>query len=89
MLEGLLISFTATALGIILAWLHVFFADAYLIKPLMAGWSVLYPSFYLSPHLEGSSLLFIMMLSIVPYMVATLIPAWKSAITDPAEIVQG
>ncbi len=89
MLEGLLISFTATALGIILAWLHVFFADAYLIKPLLAGWSVLYPSFHLSPHLEGSSLLFIMMLSVVPYMIATLIPAWKSAITDPAEIVQG
>lgn len=89
MVEGLLISFTATALGIILAWLHVFFADAYLIKPLLAGWSVLYPSFHLSPHLEGSSLLFIMMLSVVPYMIATLIPAWKSAITDPAEIVQG
>jgi ABC-type lipoprotein release transport system permease subunit len=89
MLEGLLISFTATVLGIILAWIHIFFTDAYLIKPLMAGWSVLYPSFHLVPHLEGSSLLFIMMLSIVPYMVATLIPAWKSAITDPAEIVQG
>lgn len=88
-IEGLLISFTATASGIILAWLHVFFADAYLIKPLMAGWSVLYPSFRLAPNTETSSLAFILLLSVVPYLAATLVPAWKSAVTDPAEIVQG
>ncbi|MCS7018060.1 MAG: FtsX-like permease family protein [Cytophagales bacterium] len=88
-IEGWLISFIATALGIILAWLHVFFADSYFIKPLMAGWSVLYPSFYLTPYVQFSSLLFIAILSIVPYIIATLVPAWKSAITDPAEIVQG
>jgi ABC-type lipoprotein release transport system permease subunit len=30
----------------------------------------------------------IMMLSIVPYLAATLIPAWRGAITDPADVLK-
>ncbi|MCS6967363.1 MAG: FtsX-like permease family protein [Cytophagales bacterium] len=87
LVEAFLISFSATGLGIILAWGHVFIADAAFLKPLLAGWSVLYPSFHLQPYVSLTSLFFIILLSVVPYLVATLVPAWRSAIADPAEIM--
>jgi ABC-type lipoprotein release transport system permease subunit len=88
MAEGLIISFTATILGLCLAFLHLFAFDAALLKPFMAGWSVLYPSFRLPFFIDLSSLLLVMMLAIVPYLTATLIPAWFAAITDPAEVMK-
>ncbi len=88
MAEGLIISFTATLLGLCLAFLHLFVFDSLLLKPFMAGWSVLYPSFQLPLSVDLSSLLLVVMLAIVPYLTATLIPAWFAAITDPAEVMR-
>jgi hypothetical protein len=87
--EGMVISLTATLLGIVLAWLHVFVWDAGVLKPLLAGWSVLYPKFHLEPVVEPGSVVVIILLAMVPYLTATLVPAWKGAITDPAEVMQG
>ncbi len=85
MSEGLLISFMATLLGILGAWVHLVVFDATLLKPFLAGWSVLYPSFQLPVSIDATNLLLIMLLSVVPYLATILIPAWLAAITDPAE----
>ena len=87
--EGVIISLTATLSGTILAYIHVFFLQAPLLKPFLIGWSELYPSYDLFPVLDLSSFLAIFSLSVIPYLTATLIPAWRGAITDPAEVMQG
>lgn len=87
--EGVIISLTATLSGMIFAYLHVFFFQAPLLKPFLIGWSELYPSYDLFPVFDMGSFLAIFSLSVIPYLTATLVPAWRGAITDPAEIMQG
>ncbi len=87
--EGIIISGTATLTGILVAYLHVFILQAPFLKPFLIGWSVLYPDYNLTPVLDGGSLLAIVVLSVIPYLSATLIPAWRGAITDPAEVMRG
>ena len=87
--EGIIISVTATLLGILTSLFHIFVFDAWLIKPFFIGWSVLYPDYNLKMVIDGSSLLIIFLISVIPYLSASVIPAWKGAITDPAETLQG
>lgn len=86
--EALIISLSATLLGLVLAYLHIFLFDASFLKPFLAGWSVLYPSFELPLSVDFGDLLLIAILSIVPYLTASIIPAWFAAVTDPAEIMR-
>jgi ABC-type lipoprotein release transport system permease subunit len=88
MYEGLIISLSATLLGVLLAYWHVFVFDGFIFRYFLVGWSVVYPHFKLLPVLHIGDWLNIMALSVVPYLSATLIPAWRGAITDPAEIMR-
>ena len=87
--EGIIISLTATLMGILASLFHIFVFDAWLIKPFFIGWSVLYPDYNLRMVIDGSSLLIVFLISVIPYLSASVIPAWKGAITDPAEVIQG
>ena len=86
--EGAIIAVTATLSGILIAYIHVFWLQAPLLKPFLIGWSVLYPAYDLPAIVQPGSLLLVFSLSVIPYLAATLIPAWRGAITDPAEIMQ-
>ncbi len=86
--ENLLISGMATLSGMLIAYGHVFWLGAPILRPFLVGWSVLYPQYNLVPYLDGGSLLLIVMLSVVPYLSAGLYPAWRGAITDPADIMR-
>jgi cell division protein FtsX len=86
--EGGLVAILATSIGILFAFLHVFIFKAPLLKPLLAGWSVLYPSFHLYPLVSVGDILAIFALSLFPYLTATLIPAWKAAVTEAAEVMR-
>ena len=87
--EGIVISVTATLLGILASLFHIFIFDAWLIRSFFIGWSVLYPDYNLKMVIDGSSLLIIFLISVIPYLSASVIPAWKGAIADPAEAMQG
>ena len=87
--EGIIISITATLLGILASLFHIFVFNAWLIKPFFIGWSILYPDYNLKMIIDGSSLLIVFLISVIPYLTASVIPAWKGAITDPAEVIQG
>ena len=87
--EGIFISVTATLLGILASLFHIFIFDAWLIRSFFIGWSVLYPDYNLKMVIDGSSLLIIFLISVIPYLSASVIPAWKGAIADPAEAMQG
>lgn len=86
--EGMLISFTAFLLGILLAYGHVYLTSAALFAPVLKGWAVLYPRFRAVPYLDASQLATLFFLTVVPYTIATLIPSWRAATVDPDSVMR-
>jgi ABC-type lipoprotein release transport system permease subunit len=87
--ESFLVSFIAFAFGCSLAYLHVVFFDASLFRPVLMGWSVIRPNLQLLPNLEVADLLLILCYSVLPYMAATVIPAWRCAIVPADSAMRG
>lgn len=86
--EGLLISLTAFLVGYVAAYLHVFHAAAALFEPVLKGWAVLYPSFQLTPHIDGLQVATLFFFTVVPYTAAVLVPIWRAATTDPDTVMR-
>lgn len=86
--EGGLISIGAFLIGTVLAYAHVFLLGAPLFAPVLKGWSVIYPEFRLAPHVDGLQLSTLFLLTVVPYMAATLVPIWRAASADPDRIMR-
>ncbi len=87
--EGCVISLTSFLAGILLAYAHVFLASAPLLAPVLKGWSTLYPRFRLVPDLDPYLLGVLFLLTVVPYTVATIVPSWRVATTDPGAAMRG
>ena len=81
--EGAVISLSAFAAGILLAYIHVFFSSSVLFEPVLKGWSVLYPKFRLTPFVSAYQVITLFFLTVIPYTVATIVPSWRAAIVDP------
>jgi ABC-type lipoprotein release transport system permease subunit len=86
--EGLVICLTAFAVGVIAAYLHVFFASAPLFEHALKGWAVLYPSFKLSPDVDFYQLAVAFALTVLPYVLITIVPAWRTSTTDPDAVMR-
>ncbi|BBA34398.1 uncharacterized protein sS8_2446 [Methylocaldum marinum] len=81
--EGAVISLTAFLAGVILAYIHVFFTHSLVFGPALKGWSTLYPQFKLMPFVSAEQLTTLFFLTVVPYTVSTIVPAWRAATIDP------
>ncbi|GAB4337765.1 MAG: FtsX-like permease family protein [Desulfobulbaceae bacterium] len=77
--EGLVVAGLAFLAGCTMAYVHVAFFEASLFRPMLIGWSVIHPPFRLVPDLRFGHFLLIFCLSVLPYLAATVIPAWRSA----------
>ena len=86
--EGAIISLSAFLLGYLAAYLHVFYASAGLFEPVLKGWAVLYPEFQLVPFVDGLQVATLFFFTVFPYTVATIIPIWRAAITDPDTVMR-
>ncbi|MCU0766016.1 MAG: FtsX-like permease family protein [Gammaproteobacteria bacterium] len=86
--EGAIVSLTAFLLGYLAAYAHVFLADAALFEPVLKGWAVLYPRFALVPTVDGLQLATLFFFTVFPYTVATIVPIWRAAITDPDTVMR-
>ena len=82
--ESLIISGLAFLAGCSAAFLHVHFFDASLFKPVLVGWSVIHPNLELVPAVSMGDFILIFSFTVLPYLAATVIPAWRSAIV-PAD----
>ncbi|MEI2770553.1 MAG: FtsX-like permease family protein [Candidatus Competibacter sp.] len=87
--EGALLSLTAFLVGYTLAWWQVFHGGARLFMPVLKGWAVLYPDFQLTPAVDGQQILVLLAVTVLPYIIATLIPSWRAAIADPDAAMRG
>jgi ABC-type lipoprotein release transport system permease subunit len=86
--EGAALSLTAFLLGYLLAYVHVFYFSAALFAPVLKGWAVLYPDFRPLPFVDGLQVATLFFFSVFPYTVATIIPIWRAAITDPDQVMR-
>lgn len=86
--EAITVSLTAFLFGSLLAYVHVFVASAPLFEPVMKGWSVLYPEYRLTPFISPYEVATLFFLTVVPYIVATVIPSWRASIVDPDSIMR-
>lgn len=86
--EGIVISFTAFLAGLMLAYLHVFLADATLFGHALKGWATLYPKFTLKPMVDPFQIATLFFLTVVPYSLITIIPAWRAASGDPDAVMR-
>ena len=86
--EGGIISFSAFMLGYLGAYAHVFLASAGLFEPVLKGWAVLYPEFHPLPVVDGLQVATLFFFTVFPYTVATIIPIWRTAITDPDQVMR-
>jgi len=81
--EGTVISLLAFLLGVIAAYCHVFLLPVPLFAHALKGWAVLYPSFRLTPFVDAYQLAVLFMLTVLPYLAATIVPSWRAASIDP------
>jgi cell division protein FtsX len=86
--EGAVLSLSSFFLGVLLAYVHVFFLSAGLLAPALKGWAVLLPKFRLIPAVDGAQLVALFFLTVVPYSVATIIPAWRTSVVDPDAVMR-
>jgi len=86
--EGAIISLTAFFSGYLFAYIHVFYSSAMLFTPVLKGWAVLYPDFKPILYVDGLQVATLFSFIVFPYTVATIIPVWRAAITDPARGMQ-
>jgi ABC-type lipoprotein release transport system permease subunit len=86
--EGAIISLSAFLIGYLAAYVHVFFASASLFEPVLKGWAVLYPQFQLAPYVDGLQLATLFFFTVFPYVLATIIPVWRTSITDPDAVMR-
>lgn len=86
--EGLIISFSAFLVGVIGAYLHVYVARGLLFEHALKGWGVLYPRFDLLPSVDFYQLASLLGLTVFPYALMTIIPAWRAATMDPDTVMR-
>ena len=86
--EGAILSLTAFFLGYLLAYLQVFHLSAFLFDPVLKGWAVLYPDFRPVPYVDGLQVATLFFFTVFPYTVATIVPIWRAAVTDPDAVMR-
>jgi len=87
--EGLVISLSAFLLGTLIAYLHVFFAGAPLLRAVLQGWSVMFPPFSLAPLIDFELLGVLAAATILPYLASSVVPAWQAAVASPDQVLRG
>ena len=87
--EGIVLALNSYLAGLLLAYVHVFYLGAPLLKPVLLGWSRLYPEFELTPAVSFEDLMLIFVISVVPFLAAVVVPSWRASTIDPDEAMRG
>ncbi len=87
--EGVLVGFCGAVLGIFAAYLFVFYARAPGLSSVLLGWSSIYPSLDLVPAVTLSQVVVLICLVVLPFVAAGTVPAWRTAMRDPHQLLRG
>jgi len=86
--ESLLVGALACALGLLLGYAWVFWFGAPGLRPALVGWSVLYPRAALTPAVDFGQLLGVTLAVLGPFVMLSIVPAWRAASTDPLDAMR-
>jgi ABC-type lipoprotein release transport system permease subunit len=89
LIESLAISILGGSLGISLAIVYDFVFQAPLLSGFILGWSLALINGGIPLVISAQTIFMIYTVSIVPVLVATVVPAWRNAITDPDIVLRG
>jgi ABC-type lipoprotein release transport system permease subunit len=78
--ESATVAFFAFLTGWLLSWIHVGYFAGALFRPIFLGWSVLRPTFTMIPPLVVSDFILVFSISVLPYLCATAVPAWRAGV---------
>ena len=88
--ESVLVAFFACGTGIVIAYAWVFGGSAWVLRPILAGWGVLYPAVALTPTIDPADLLGLATMVFFPFVGVALAPAHRRAsILDPLNAMRG
>jgi len=87
--EGLSLSLLSLLTGLILSYIHIALFNGVILSSVIRGWSVLFPGFQIEPSFPLYHIWLMTFCTIVPYVASTVIPTWKTAITDPDSVMRG
>lgn len=73
--------------GYLLGWLHIALFEGVIFRPVFLGWSVLRPNVHLVPQFAFGDMVLIFSLSVIPYLCATAVPAWRAAVVRADSVI--
>jgi ABC-type lipoprotein release transport system permease subunit len=88
-MESIILGVIAASIGVFTAIVYDLYLGAPVIKDFMLGWASVYPTFPLPIYVQLSSVGILYAIALFPLLVGSLVPAWKSAITEPDIAMRG
>ncbi len=89
MSESLILAAVGTALGVAIAYVWIFVFGAAGLRPAIAGFGVLQGETPLVPTLDVAQLFGLVLGVVGPFVLLSIVPAWRAAIVDPMEGMRG
>lgn len=83
MLQSVVISLTAFLMGIVGAYVYVYYFGAPGLRLALTGWSAIYPPHPLTPSVNITEMVSLLFLTVIPYIAVGIVPVWRSCIIDP------
>lgn len=87
--ENTVIAIYGAAPAIVAAYLYVFHLRAPGLAGVLLGWSSLYPALRLTPAVDAAQVVVLLSLVVIPFVAASLVPAWRTATHDPHGLLRG
>jgi ABC-type lipoprotein release transport system permease subunit len=89
LVESIILGIVSASISVFTAIVYDLYLGAPIIRDFMLGWASVYPSFPLPILVNLSSVSILYAVALFPLLVGSLIPAWKSAITEPDIAMRG
>ena len=89
MFESLTLSLLGASLGLSFAIIYDFYLGAPGLAAYLLGWNLVLLNAGLPLEIAPSTIFIVFSVALVPVLVATVIPSWRMAITEPDVVLRG
>lgn len=87
--ESALVIITAYLVGVILAFIYIFYSNAPLLKQIFLGYSNLsLKAIEFTPHIDYADLTLLFLLFVIPFLLAIVTPLWRLSTVEPSEVLR-